>query len=71
MGSRVFPLPQSTGETDGANEGLEKREYYAASALTGILSGARIIDPRAAATLAVECADALLAALGDEGGRSG
>ena len=56
-------------ETDGFNCGLTKREYFAAMAMQGMLSSQDIIDTvtnklgTSVESLAVECADELIAEL--------
>ena len=41
-------------------EGLTKREYFAAMAMQGIITGESIIKPITTAQAAVNCADALI-----------
>lgn len=47
--------------------GLSKREFFAALAMQGMLADPKVSDIGNAAIHAVEAADALLAALADEG----
>ena len=61
-----FSIPRDTSLAWAPErvDGLTKREHFAAVALSGILSGKyEGTTPRDAATLAVVCADALIAAL--------
>ena len=64
-GGPAFPILGQTdvrGETIWAESGMTLRDYFAAKALTGILSGGeRMPTPPIAARLAYEYADAVLA----------
>lgn len=71
----AFPLVEPLGGTSGAvNEGLSKREYFAAAALQGLLANVawmkqsvelpeRELSTAATAQFAVEHADYLIGAL--------
>lgn len=48
-----------------ASEGLTKREYFAATAMQGLLAKYGENDPRASASTAVLAADVLIAALNE------
>lgn len=60
----------STGELYCTNEGLTKREHFAAMAMQGLLSSTAIDSPKEFARGAVKAADALLAALSNKEGES-
>ena len=59
-----FIYGDGSSQEPAAQDGLTKREYFAAAVLAGLLSGTNKYDtPRQAAAHAVVCADALIAAL--------
>lgn len=60
----AFPNSSQGGSIQA---GLTKREYFAALALQGLLSGPKNESPGTAAARAVQCADALIDALGKSG----
>lgn len=72
----AFARPKTTaGEYEGgseAQEGMTKREYFAACALPGVLAAdpAGDLTPEHAARIAVRHADALIHALNGEGGNA-
>jgi hypothetical protein len=55
--------PAFNYNVDYPEEGLTKREYFAAMALQGILSGSQFLESERFAKLAVKAADALIAEL--------
>lgn len=55
---QAFPVPNSPMGDDG-DTGMNMREYYAGLAMQGLLTNATS-DPRLAAKLAVQIADALI-----------
>jgi hypothetical protein len=61
------PNDSATGfawsQEQSGTSGLNKREYFAAMAMQGILSGSQFIDGERFAKLAVQAADALIAEL--------
>lgn len=61
MNNSIFP-------TIGEGE-LTKREYFAAEAMKGLLSGADYDSPESCVHIAVEHADALIKELNKEGGK--
>lgn len=60
--SNAFPM-RNPDPSENDEFGLTKREYFAAMAMQGILSGAQYIDYEKFAKVAVESADALIAEL--------
>lgn len=58
-------LESKVAELEAANKRLERREYFAASALQGTMAGVENPDFEICARIAVEAADALIAALDD------
>lgn len=60
-GGPAFPAPASPSGLTDASPGMTLRDYFAGQALVGLLaSGSR--GPEAAASLAMSCADAMIAA---------
>jgi hypothetical protein len=65
MAQKTQPNDSIHNSEQGPQDGLTKREYFAAMAMQGILSQ-HDSRPSYTATLAVEYADALIAALNKE-----
>jgi hypothetical protein len=75
-GGHAFPTTAYYDEKPyGVNEGMSLRDYFAAKAMVGLLSAARLVEEgepkyERLATLSYNCADAMLDARTPKAGQS-